>query len=149
MDLEAVRAGLEMAVPFNQHLGLEVAELAPGRGVVVLPDSERLRNHVGTQHAGGLFAAGEAASGAAFVSVFAARLGEITPLAESARIAYKRLARGPITATATLDRDADDLLEELDADGRIRFPVAVELTNGAGDVVAEMEVQWHVAAKQD
>ncbi len=149
MDLEAVRAGLEMAVPFNQHLGLEVAELAPGRGVVVLPDSERLRNHVGTQHAGGLFAAGEAASGAAFVSVFAPRLGEITPLAESARIAYKRLARGPITATATLDRDADDLLEELDADGRIRFPVAVELTNGAGDVVAEMEVQWHVAAKQD
>ncbi len=149
MDLEAVRAGLEMAVPFNQHLGLEVAELAPGRGVVVLPDSERLRNHVGTQHAGGLFAAGEAASGAAFVSVFAERLSDITPLAESASIAYKRLARGPITATATLDRDADDLLEELDADGRIRFPVAVQLTNGAGDVVAEMEVQWHVAVKQD
>ena len=33
-----MRAGLEQAVPFNQHEGLEVAELATGRCVVRLPD---------------------------------------------------------------------------------------------------------------
>jgi uncharacterized protein DUF4442 len=38
MDFELMRAGLEQAVPLNQHLGLQVAELSIGRGVVVLPD---------------------------------------------------------------------------------------------------------------
>jgi acyl-coenzyme A thioesterase PaaI-like protein len=147
MDLDAVRAGLEMAVPFNQHLGLKVIELRPGRGVVALPDTAALRNHVGTQHAGGLFAAGEAASGAAFVSVFADRLDDIVPLAESARIAYRRLARGPVTATARLRDDPEELLDRLDEDGRVRFPVHVELTNAPGDVVADMEVQWQVSRR--
>jgi acyl-coenzyme A thioesterase PaaI-like protein len=56
MDYEPIRAGLAQAIPFNSHLGLEVVEVGPGTGVVRLPDDDRLRNHVGTQHAGGVFA---------------------------------------------------------------------------------------------
>lgn len=63
MDFDALRAGMAAAVPFNQHLGLEVTELGPGTAKVRLPDEAGLRNHVGTQHAAGLFAAAEAASG--------------------------------------------------------------------------------------
>src|SRR3712207_7089928 len=118
MDLEPVREGLELAIPFNQHLGLKVADLEPGRGVVTLPDNEALRNHVGTQHAAGLFAAGEAASGAAFVSVFAGHLDGVTALAAGASIQYRKLARGPITATARLDRDAEEPLERFESEGR-------------------------------
>jgi acyl-coenzyme A thioesterase PaaI-like protein len=146
MDYDAIRGGLEAAIPFNRHVGLEVAEVAPGRGVVRLPDRDELRNHVGSQHAGALFAAGEAASGGAFVGTFAERLGDITPLAESAEIAYHKLATGPITATGTLAADTRTLLTELDDAGSIRFPVSVELTNAAGDVVAEMTVRWFVRA---
>ena len=83
MDYEAVRQGLEQAIPFNRHVGLDVAEVGDGRGVVRLPDDERLHNHVGSQHAGALFSAGEAASGAAFVGAFAERMGEITPSASA------------------------------------------------------------------
>ncbi len=147
MDLDSVREGLELAIPFNRHLGLRVTELASGRGVVTLPDTESLRNHVGTQHAAGLFAAGEAASGAAFVSVFADRLADVTALAAEASIQYRRLARGAITATARLDADPDELRGRLDADGRVRFTVAVDLTNAPGDVVAEMQVSWHVSRR--
>jgi acyl-coenzyme A thioesterase PaaI-like protein len=144
MDYEAVRAGLEQAIPFNVHLGLEMVEVGDGRGVVRLPDAEQLRNHVGSQHAGGLFSAAEAASGAAFVGAFADRLGAITPLAKSAEIAYKKLARGPITATASLGEDKAALLARLDADGRVEFPVPVELADGEGTTVAEVTVHWHV-----
>ena len=105
MDYEAVRSGLEQAIPFNRHLGLEVLEVSDGRGVVRLPEGDDLLNHVGSQHAGGLFSAGEAASGGAFVGAFAERMGGITPLAKSARIDYLKLAKGPITATATLGGD--------------------------------------------
>jgi acyl-coenzyme A thioesterase PaaI-like protein len=144
VDFEAMRAGLQQAIPFNQHVGLEVLELDEGRGVVRLPDDAQLRNHVGSQHAGALFAAGEAASGGAFVATFGERLSEVTPLAESAEIFYDKIARGPITATGRLDAALDDLLDELDSEGFVRFPVDVELTNGAGDTVARMTVRWYV-----
>jgi len=144
MDYEAIKGGLTAAIPYNGHLGLEVVDVGPGRGVVRLPDDERLRNHVGTQHAGGLFSAAEAASGAAFVGAFAEKLGEITPLARSASIQYVALARGPITATATLEEDATALLERLDADGKVQFPVQVELTDEQGATVATVTVDWHV-----
>jgi acyl-coenzyme A thioesterase PaaI-like protein len=144
VDYTAVAAGLSQAIPFNVHLGLETITVAEDHGVVRLPDDERLRNHVGSQHAGALFAAGEAASGAAFVGAFLDIMAEITPLAESAQIAYKKLAKGEIAATARFTENADTLKTKLSEDGRIRFLVEVEMTNGDGIVVAEMTVNWYV-----
>jgi acyl-coenzyme A thioesterase PaaI-like protein len=144
MDYEAVRQGLEQAIPYNRHLGLEVAEVGEGRGATRLPDDEHLRNHVGSQHAGALFSAGEAASGAAFVGAFAERMGEITPLARTAEISYLKLARGPITATGVLGGEKPALLERLDADGKVEFPVEVQMTDADGNTVATMTVHWHV-----
>ncbi len=146
MDYEAIRSGLQGAIPYNVHLGLEVAEVAPGRGVIRLPDRAEIRNHVGSQHAGALFSAGEAASGAAFVGAFAERLGDLTPLAEGAEITYRKLAQGVITATGTLEGDPEELLAALDEDGVVRFPVEVDLANAVGETVAAMTVRWHVRA---
>jgi acyl-coenzyme A thioesterase PaaI-like protein len=147
MDYDAIRGGMESAVPFNAHVGLQIAEVGPGVGVVRLPDRDELRNHVGSQHAGALFAAGEAASGAAFVGAFAERLAEIDPLAEGAEIAYRKRATGAITATGRLTSDPADLLVRFDADGIVRFSVEVELRDARGDIVAEMTVDWHVARR--
>ena len=144
MDYEAVRAGLQQAIPFNNHVGLEVAEVGDGRGVVRLPAADHLKNHVGSQHAGALFAAAEAASGGAFVGAFAEHMAGITPLARSAEISYLKLARGPITATATLAEDRAELVKRLEDEGRVEFPVGVELTDEEGRTVAEMTVHWHV-----
>jgi acyl-coenzyme A thioesterase PaaI-like protein len=144
VDYAAVAAGLSQAIPFNVHLGLETTAVAPDGGDVRLPDDEKLRNHVGSQHAGALFAAGEAASGAAFVGAFLDIMGEITPLAESAQISYKKLAKGEITAIGRFGEDADALKGKLSNEGRIRFPVQVEMTDAEGNVVAEMTVNWYV-----
>ena len=144
MDYEAVRHGLEQAIPYNRHLGLEVVDVGEGSGATRLPDDERLQNHVGSQHAGALFSAGEAASGAAFVGAFAERMGEITPLARTAEISYLKLARGPITATGALGGEKAALLERLDADGKVEFPVEVQMTDADGNTVASMTVHWHV-----
>lgn len=144
VDYTAVAAGLSQAIPFNVHLGLQTTSLAADSGAVLLPDDEKLRNHVGSQHAGALFAAAEAASGAAFVGAFLDIMGEITPLAESAQISYKKLAKGEITATARFGENADALKAKLREQGRIRFPVQVQMTDTAGNVVAEMTVDWYV-----
>ena len=143
-DFDAMREALQGAIPFNTHLGLEVVEVGDGHGVVRLPDEDKLHNHVGSQHAGGLFAAGEAASGAAFMGAFADHLAGITPLARSAEIDYQKLAKGEITATATLSEDVSDLLGKLESDGRVEFPVTIEMADADGQVVAGMTVNWHV-----
>jgi ssDNA-binding replication factor A large subunit len=101
-------------------------------------------NHVGTQHAGGLFSVAEAASGGAFLAAFADLMGSIMPLAESAEISYKKIAQGPIRAIATFSSDQEVLRKQLDEDGRIRFPVEVELQDGDGQTVAEVTVRWYV-----
>ncbi|MHB8240979.1 MAG: DUF4442 domain-containing protein [Solirubrobacteraceae bacterium] len=144
IDYAAIAAGMNQAIPFNVHVGLETVTVAQDHGVVKLPDEPYLHNHVGSQHAGALFTAGEAASGAAFVGAFVEVMGEVTPLAESAEIAYRKLAKGEITATGRFTEDRDALLARLNEDGRIRFPIAVELTDVQGTVVAEMTVNWYV-----
>jgi acyl-coenzyme A thioesterase PaaI-like protein len=144
IDYSAVAAGLNEAIPFNKHLGLQTTTVAADHGVVSLPSVEYLNNHVGSQHAGALFSAGEAASGAAFVGAFAEMLGEITPLAQSAEISYRKIARGEITATARFGADMDALRAELEREGRVRFPIGVDLTDAEGTTVAEMTVNWYV-----
>src|SRR3954468_2371001 len=132
LDYEPIRAGMEQAIPYNRHVGLAVSEVAEGRGVVTLPAGEHLHNHVGSQHAGALFSAGEAASGAAFVGAFAEHMGGITPLARRAEISYTKLAKGPITATGTLSAEKSALLDRLEADGKVEFRVEVDLANAEG-----------------
>jgi acyl-coenzyme A thioesterase PaaI-like protein len=144
IDYSAIAAGLNQAIPFNTHLGLQTVTVAADHGTVKLPSADHLHNHVGSQHAGALFSAGEAASGAAFVGAFAEMLGAITPLAQSADISYRKIARGEITATARFAEDMDALRAELEREGRVRFPIGVELTDAEGTVVAEMTVNWYV-----
>lgn len=147
-DFDLIAKGMTQAVPFAGHLGLEITEISEGEATVVMPERPELLNHVGSQHAGALFTVAETASGAAFVGVFAERMGDVTPLARSAEISYEKVAEGPITAKAKLGISAAKAYETLDADGKVEFPCDVELTNAGGDLVAAANVRWHVRLKK-
>lgn len=144
VDYAAMAAGYEALIPFAKLIGLRVASIGPGTATVVLPQTPDTINHVQSQHAGALFTCGESASGGAFIGTFAERMGEITPLAQSAEIRYTRIARGDVTANATLDADPVAIFEELDREGKVRFNVQVALVDPDGTGVAEMTVQWYV-----
>jgi uncharacterized protein (TIGR00369 family) len=143
-DFEAIAAGMSQAVPFAGYLGLEITDIADGEASVVLPERAELTNHVGSQHAGSLFTVAENASGAAFVGAFVERMGEITPLARGAEIAYEKIAKGPITATAKLGIDKGEALSTLDRDGKVEFPCEVVLDDAKGNQVASATIRWHV-----
>jgi uncharacterized protein (TIGR00369 family) len=147
-DFDAIAQGMTQAVPFAGYLGLEITSVGEGEATVRLPDREELTNHVGSQHAGGLFTVAEAASGAAFVGAFAERLGEVTPLARNAEISYVKIAKGPIDAAATLAIEKDEALAALDADGKVVFPCEIALTDEDGQLVATATVHWHVRLNQ-
>jgi acyl-coenzyme A thioesterase PaaI-like protein len=146
-DFDLIAKGMTQAVPFAGHLNVEITEISEGEATVLLPDRPELKNHVGSQHAGALFTAAETASGAAFVGAFAERMGDVTPLARGAEIAYEKIANGEITAKATLGVDAAEALATLDAEGKVEFPCQVELSDGDGQRVATATVHWHVRLK--
>jgi hypothetical protein len=91
--------------------------------------------------AGALFTLGESASGAIVLAAFGDLLGRAVPLAVRADIAYRKLARGAVTATAVLGRPAAEGAAELDAGQRPEFTVAVTIACD-GAVATEMTVTW-------
>jgi acyl-coenzyme A thioesterase PaaI-like protein len=147
VDLDLIAKSMGTAVPYIGHMGIEVTAISEGAATALLPDRPELHNHVGSQHAGALFGVAETASGAAFVGGFAARMGDLTPLARSAEIAYLKVARGPIEAKATIAMATADALAALDADGRVDFAVEVEMTDAEGAAVATATVNWNVRLK--
>jgi acyl-coenzyme A thioesterase PaaI-like protein len=129
-------------VPMARTMGIEFGEVTPERAVARLPDQPALHNHVGGPHAGALFTLGESASGAVVLAAFGGLLGRAVPLAVSADIGYRKLARGAVTATAVLGRPAAEVAAELDAGQRPEFAVAVTIQSADGTATTEMTVTW-------
>ncbi|MER6620186.1 MULTISPECIES: DUF4442 domain-containing protein [unclassified Streptomyces] len=133
---------LAATVPMARTLNLQFLETTPERAVVALPDQADYHNHVGGPHAGAMFTLGESASGAIVLAAFGDQLARAVPLAVSAEIAYKKLAMGPVTATATLGRPAAEVVAELDEGVRPEFPVSIAIRREDGAVTGEMTVVW-------
>ncbi|MFC5853774.1 DUF4442 domain-containing protein [Streptomyces chlorus] len=133
---------LAATVPMARTLNLDFLETTAERAVVSLPDQDDYHNHVGGPHAGAMFTLGESASGAVVLAAFGEQLARAVPLAVRAEIAYRKLAMGPVIATATLGRPAAEVVAELDEGRRPEFPVSIAIRREDGAVTGEMTVVW-------
>ncbi|MFF4083915.1 DUF4442 domain-containing protein [Streptomyces sp. NPDC001777] len=133
---------LVATVPMARTLNLEFLETTAERAVVRLPDQAEYHNHVGGPHAGAMFTLAESASGAIVIAAFGDQLSRAVPLAVKAEIGYKKLAKGVVTATATLGRPVAEVVAELDGGKRPEFPVVIEIRREDGAVTGEMTVVW-------
>jgi acyl-coenzyme A thioesterase PaaI-like protein len=141
-DVSWVGAAVLETVPWVRTVGVEFREVTPERAVVCLPDDPALHNHVGGPHAAMIFGLGETASGAVGLAAFAGVMERATPLVVRSEVAYRKLARGPLTAEAVLSRPAADVLAELDAGIRPEFGVDVTITDAEGRETTRMSVVW-------
>ncbi|HEX3272870.1 MAG TPA: YiiD C-terminal domain-containing protein [Ktedonobacterales bacterium] len=143
-DLETVSAIMTQAVPFNRVLGLQFVAVEPERAEVVMPEAPERLNHVGTIHAAAQFGLGEAASGAMVMAAFADLQGEgYIPLAASAQIAYRKPSKGDLRGVATLTTDEQARVRaEVEANGKARFSIPVQLLDAQGVVTTEITVEW-------
>ncbi|GAB1821898.1 DUF4442 domain-containing protein [Herbidospora sp. RD11066] len=130
------------SVPFARTLGVSFDSVDSGTAVARLADRPDLHNHVGGPHAGVVFSLAESASGAAMLSLFGDTLDRATPLATVARVAYRKLALGDLTAEAVVRAERDAVLAELSEGRRPEFAVEVTVRNSEGVTVAEVTVEW-------
>ena len=152
LDSAGVGGALLQAVPFARTLKISIPEVSTDdgdvRAVAELPDDPAAHNHIGGPHAGALFTLGETASGTVVMAAFGDQLGRAVPLVVRADISYRKLAIGPVRASARLDRPVADVVSELDAGARPEFGVRVEIATADGTPVAEMLVVWTLRPHQ-
>lgn len=150
LDVAAVQAIMLGAVPFNRVLGIRVESVAPERVELVLPDAPERHNHVGTVHAAAQFGLGEAASGSMVIAAFAdLQTAGAVPLAAGATIRYRKPSSGDLRGVATLTlAEQSRVRGEIEASGKGRCTVQVQLIDAAGAVTTEMSVEWVLLKRQ-
>lgn len=141
---DMIKAHMTQAIPFANHVGVELIEIGDGTCTAGLEQRTETSNHIRTQHAGAMFTLGEAASGGALGGALAPVLLEVRPVAAGAEIKYVKIAKGRLTATARTDTPGPDLLKTLKDVGKVAFGVDVDIRDGDGDTVVTMRVDWHV-----
>ncbi|HZC78690.1 MAG TPA: YiiD C-terminal domain-containing protein [Ktedonobacterales bacterium] len=136
------------AEPFLGYLGLEVVEARGGTAVLRLPLRREVTNHAASVHGGAQYALGEATAIALAATLFAEQVADLNLLTAHASIDYRSLARGTLTARAELPaEDCERIRAELGERGRVRFPVAVALTDADGTTATTLTVEVAVRAR--
>jgi hypothetical protein len=95
-----------------------------------------------------MFTLAEAASGAALAGALAPIIWTVRPVAATAQIAYKRIAKGTLTAYAKSSQPSASLIKAIEDDGKVAFDIVVDVQNTAGETVVEMTVNWYVSPNQ-
>ncbi|MEM8692819.1 MAG: YiiD C-terminal domain-containing protein [Pseudomonadota bacterium] len=141
---DMIKSHLDQAVPFAKHVGVVLQEIGDGTASAMLEQRSEIENHIQTQHAGAMFTLGEAASGAAMAGALAPIILGLRPVARNAKITYKKIAKGTLTAHAACDQPGQALQDALKAEGKADFEVKVDIRDAEDDTVVEMAVTWHV-----
>ena len=148
MVYDRIKQQMMDTLPFVRLLGISIDEIGAGTSKVSLPDDPKLHNHLGTQHAGALFTLAETASGAAMAGGFAELILGLRPVAKESRIAYQKLARGATRAEGRVPGDLAALKAQLAQDGKVAFPVAVDIFDSEGTLAAQVTVDWYLSQKR-
>lgn len=143
---DMIKVQLSTIVPFQNFVGAELLTVADGHATARLNPRDEVTNHIKTIHAGAMFTLGEAASGAAMAGALAPVILQMRPVAATANIAFKKIAKGPLVATAKTSRTGADLMQVITDEGKVTFDVVVDITDTSGETVVEMTVNWHVSA---
>ncbi|UGQ46839.1 PaaI family thioesterase [Massilia endophytica] len=148
MVYERIKQQMMDTLPFVRLLGIRIDSIGAGTAEVSLPDDAKLHNHLGTQHAGALFTLAETASGAAMAGGFADMIVDLRPVAKESRIQYQKVAKGATRASGRVPGDLDSLKAQLKAEGKIAFPVEVDVFDAQGTLAAQVQVDWYLSPRR-
>ncbi|MDQ1814551.1 YiiD C-terminal domain-containing protein [Massilia sp. CCM 9210] len=148
MVYDRIKQQMMDTLPFVRLLGIRIDAIGNGTSEVSMPADPKLNNHLGTQHAGALFTLAETASGAAMAGAFADLILGLRPVAKESRIQYQKVAKGATRASGRVPGDIKALKAALSADGKVAFPVEVDVFDEHGTLAAQVQVDWYLSEKR-
>jgi hypothetical protein len=134
-------------VPFNQFIGIAVSNREGG--ILEIPESPVLLNHLGTVHASALMALAEATSGELMLRVFKGVEIPVIPVVRRFETKFKKPALGAIYSKGEINAAAaEQFLSTLNAKGRALLEVNVNVYDAQDNHAMTATVEWFVV-KQD
>jgi len=142
MDAASVRNLVEELIPFVKKTGVVVDELSATKVKLRLPHDPSNLNPMGILHAGATFTLAETAAAALCLMAFA---GRAMFIGKRVDIAFKRQGKGDVFATTQLTPiDVQRILDEVARTGKTDAPLVVDVTDAAGEPVAQATVTMSV-----
>ena len=142
MDASAVRNLVEELIPFVKKVGVRVVEATPTKVRLELPHDPSNLNPMGILHAGATFTLAETCAAALCVTAFG---GRAMFIGKQVDIKFRRPGKGDVVATAQLTpADTQRILDGVQRDGKLDAPLAVDVTDAAGEPVASATVTMSV-----
>lgn len=142
MEPAAVKNLVENLIPFVKKTGVVVDELTTTKVKLRLPHDASNLNPMGILHAGATFTLAETCAAALCVMA----LGQsVMFIGKAVDIKFKRPGKGDAVATAQLTpADAQRVLDGAQRDGKIDAPIMVDVTDPAGEPIAQATVTMSV-----
>ncbi len=138
---EELRAAVEQGIPFLTKVRVVVEEITPGRVRLRFPHDPTNANYLGTTHAAAIFAFGETCAGLAAGASF--DLARLHMVARHAAIEFREPVTGELVSVVEIPADTiTRVMESLERAGRASLPVKVTMHNTAGEMAAEMTVEY-------
>ena len=148
MVYDRIKQQMMDTLPFVRLLGITIDSIGDGTSEVSMPADPKLNNHLGTSHAGALFTLAETASGAAMAGGFADLIMGLRPVAKESRIQYQNVPTGARRARGRVPGNIAALKAQLKADGKVAFPVEVDIFDAEGTLAAQVQVDWYLSEKR-
>lgn len=129
--------------PFNRHLRASLKAWSDTTCVIEVKRRRRVRNHVGSIHAGALFTLGETCAGLVIIRNFPFK--NFRPLMSDVRVSYTKQARGTVTGECLIAPEAITAMHQTLQSGEIPTLEAVtNIYNAAREIVATTTTTWQV-----
>lgn len=129
--------------PFNRHLKARLIEWTNEKTVISVKRIRRVRNHVGSIHAGALFTLGETCAGLVIIRNFP--FGKYRPLMSDVKVNYSKQARGDVVGECVLSAaDLAKMYEALQRDEIPSLEMTTNIMNDQNEIIAVVTTQWQV-----
>lgn len=133
-----------LALPFNKILMIEKSDLPDT--ILMLEDSEKYQNHLGTVHASAQYALAEATSGEILERNFGDWNGAYFPVVRRVEVKYKNPARGALYSAGFIEADSViKAKKELSERGRTLVDVKVRILDDMKNITLECTFTWFIA----
>lgn len=145
LPVELARQLTEQQIAFVQRSGLQAEVLEPGFVRLRMPLAGN-QNHIGSMYAGALFTLAEIPGGALFLTSF--DVERFYPLVKEMNLRFRRPASGDIRVEARLSAaEIARLEDEAGRLGKAEYQLDLQLTDGAGEVVAESRGHYQLRVR--
>jgi acyl-coenzyme A thioesterase PaaI-like protein len=142
LPAEIVRQLSEDSIAFVKRTNLKAEVLEPGFVRLRMPLAGN-QNHIGSMYAGALFTLAEIPGGALFLSSFDAR--QFYPIIKEMNLCFRRPATADFLVEARLSAaEIERLQTEAQANGKAEYVLALQLTDGNGEVVASSRATYQL-----